>query len=371
MSDTAASFDDVALFGGRGFAFGDVRGLLGRVLGTAAMGVAAMAAVGACAATVAVTGLWVVGVTLSGTPHGQARRPSGPARLALADSAAFPKSSFEARWAITTAVMPLSARVAAHSVDSGATAVGKGVSELPATSYPHLKSTDEGTPAPTRAAKVTLPATSAPQSRVVPQAPTPVVTRAALVPLPRPKHVRPSIAQRPPELPAPQIAPVATAPVLSGTHSGTALYDITGRTVYMPNGERLEAHSGLGDLRDNPRYFKVKNRGPTPPNVYKLTLRERLFHGVRAVRMTPEDESKMFGRDGMLAHSYMLGSSGQSNGCVSFKDYDRFLEAFLKGEVDRIVVVRSLDEAPRQLASLVHGRDDNRYAANEVTGSTW
>ncbi len=164
-----------------------------------------------------------------------------------------------------------------------------------------------------------------------------------------------------------------TAPAQSGPVGRTALYDITGGIVYMPNGERLEAHSGLGHLRDNPRYIKVKNRGPTPPNVYKLTLRERLFHGVRAVRMTPVDEDKMFGRDGMLAHSYMLGASGQSNGCVSFRDYDRFLQAFLKGEVDRIVVVRNLDEAPRQLAGLARasGQDANRYAANEVTGSTW
>jgi hypothetical protein len=153
----------------------------------------------------------------------------------------------------------------------------------------------------------------------------------------------------------------------------TALYDITRHTVYMPDGKRLEAHSGLGFRRDNPRYIKVKNRGPTPPNVYKLTLRKRLFHGVRAVRMTPVNESKMFGRDGMLAHSYMLGSSGQSNGCVSFKNYDRFLQAFLKGKVDHIVVVRNLDDAPRRLAGLarVHDSGGNRFAANEITGSTW
>jgi len=89
--------------------------------------------------------------------------------------------------------------------------------------------------------------------------------------------------------------------------------------------------------------------------------------------MTPVDESKMFGRDGMLAHTYLLGTSGQSNGCVSFKDYDRFLQAFLAGEVDRIVVVRNLDETPRHLASLVQDRggDRDRVVANEVTGSLW
>ena len=163
------------------------------------------------------------------------------------------------------------------------------------------------------------------------------------------------------------------APALPVPDRRTALYDIAGHTVYLPNGERLEAHSGLGDKLDDPRYVKVRMRGPTPPNVYDLTLREQLFHGVRAIRMNPVDDSRMFGRDGMLAHTYMLGPSGQSNGCVSFKDYHRFLRAFLKGEVDRMVVVRNLDEAPARLASLVRAPrgPGDRYAVNDVTGSTW
>jgi hypothetical protein len=367
MSDTAASFDDVTLFGGRGFAVGDVRGLLRRVLGSAAMGVAAVAAVGACAATVAVTGLWMVGATLSDRPHIQTRKSAGPARLALADPVAFPKSSFEARWAATTGVMAVSARAATAKV----TEVGRADSLLEAASLPDIKAELEVVPAP---------------PRVGPEARKPAATaRIAPIPLPRPKPLLSKIAQAPMETPAPRIASVAAAPVLekresrpappvlSGSLSRTALYDITGSVVYMPNGERLEAHSGFGHRRDNPRFINVRNLGPTPPNVYKLTLRERLFHGVRAVRMTPVDENAMFGRDGMLAHSYMLGESGQSNGCVSFKDYERFLQAFLKGQVDRIVVVRNLDEAPQQLASLARadGDDGSRYATNEITGSTW
>ena len=46
----------------------------------------------------------------------------------------------------------------------------------------------------------------------------------------------------------------------------------------------------------------------------------------------------------MLAHTYMLGPNGQSNGCVSFKDYPKLLEAFLSGEVDRLVVVPDLGD---------------------------
>ena len=108
----------------------------------------------------------------------------------------------------------------------------------------------------------------------------------------------------------------------------------------------MEAHSGLGSYMDDPRYVNMKDTGPTPPNVYELKMRESLFHGVRAIRLIPADDSKMFGRDGILAHSYLLGSNGQSNGCVSFKDYAAFLDAFERGEVNRLVVVERLGDAP-------------------------
>jgi hypothetical protein len=126
----------------------------------------------------------------------------------------------------------------------------------------------------------------------------------------------------------------------------TAIYDITAKTVYLPNGERLEAHSGLGEMMDDPRFKHLKMRGVTPPNTYTLTLRESLFHGVQAIRLNPVDEKAMFGRAGILAHSYLLGPNGQSNGCISFRDYPRFLNAFMRGEVDRIVVVVRLDKPP-------------------------
>jgi Protein of unknown function (DUF2778) len=132
----------------------------------------------------------------------------------------------------------------------------------------------------------------------------------------------------------------------SGADSRTAIYDIAAHTVYLPNGRRLEAHSGLGSLMDDARYVNVRREGPTPPNVYDLTLREELFHGVRAIRLNPVDDGKMFGRDGMLAHTYMLGPNGQSNGCVSFSDYPAFLNAYLNGEVNRLVVVEHLASPP-------------------------
>ena len=129
-----------------------------------------------------------------------------------------------------------------------------------------------------------------------------------------------------------------------GYDDGTAVYDISARAVYMPNGARLEAHSGLGDLMDNPAHVAERMVGATPPNVYDLKPRERLFHGVAALRMTPVGESDTHGRSGLLVHSYMLGPNGDSNGCVSIKEYDRFLQAYRNGEVKRLVVVPSLKE---------------------------
>jgi hypothetical protein len=122
----------------------------------------------------------------------------------------------------------------------------------------------------------------------------------------------------------------------------TAVYDISAHVVYMPDGSRLEAHSGLGNLLDDPQHPDERMRGVTPPNIYNLALREAPFHGVRALRMIPQDEHKTFGRRGILAHTYMLGPNGDSNGCVSFKNYDAFLQAFLRQDVKRLAVVTRL-----------------------------
>ena len=122
----------------------------------------------------------------------------------------------------------------------------------------------------------------------------------------------------------------------------TAVYDISARTVYLPNGSKLEAHSGMGSLMDDPEHVHQHNVGATPPAVYDLKPRERLFHGVSALRMIPVDGNSTLGRSGLLAHSYMLGPNGDSNGCVSIKNYDRFLKAYNDGEINRLVVVPSL-----------------------------
>ena len=120
----------------------------------------------------------------------------------------------------------------------------------------------------------------------------------------------------------------------------TAVYDISAKTVYLPDGTRLEAHSGLGSRLDDPRSSHLKMVGVTPPHIYELKPREALFHGVPALRLNPiGGEGKIFNRDGLLAHTFMLGPNGDSNGCVSFKDYYAFLDAYRNKGIRRLAVL--------------------------------
>jgi hypothetical protein len=183
---------------------------------------------------------------------------------------------------------------------------------------------------------------------VTPPASVPDLAEAVPLPLSRPKlaYARPDFDVTPP--------PVATEP-------RTAVYDIEAHTVYMPSGLKLEAHSGYGPFMDDPASHKRKMRGVTPPNTYNLKFREALFHGVKAIRLNPVDDDRMFGRDGILAHSYLLGPSGQSHGCVSFRNYLAFQRAFERGEVDKMVVV---SRGGIQIAAAFHGRPVTRYVAD-------
>jgi hypothetical protein len=136
-------------------------------------------------------------------------------------------------------------------------------------------------------------------------------------------------------------------PMLGGSapyDRSTAVYDIAARKVYLPDGTVLEAHSGLGAKLDDVRFAHVRMQGVTPPHIYELTPREALFHGVPALRLTPiGGEDKIFGRSGLLAHTYMLGPNGDSNGCVSFKDYYAFLDAYRNRGIKRLAVVARVE----------------------------
>jgi Protein of unknown function (DUF2778) len=206
------------------------------------------------------------------------------------------------------------------------------------------------------------------------------VTPPPMLP-PRRGNERSEVASTTPDAPQTATAPAAPsqsggilgffAKLFSGSKSDnsgfipdarTAVYDIEAHTVYLPSGERLEAHSGMGQWMDDPRSVHIKDRGATPPHVYDLRLRESLFHGVQAIRLTPVGDGQMYGRDGILAHSFMLGPSGQSNGCVSFRDYEAFLRAFRNGAFDRMLVVARLGDKPPLVARGRRGHQE-RYAS--------
>ena len=146
--------------------------------------------------------------------------------------------------------------------------------------------------------------------------------------------------------------PDRAAKAVLAANPNTALYDIAKRAVYLPDGVKLEAHSGYGQYMDDLESMHRKDVGVTPPNVYAVSFREKPFHGVRALRMKPVGSGNMYGRDGILAHSFLLGEEGASNGCISVRDYDKFLQAYEDGKFNQIIVLRNANEpVPSQVAN--------------------
>ena len=384
MTDATAAFYNVPFLDGRVLPLRNYR----RVVNGVVIGLGTVAALCVFITTVTVAAAWIINIALATNPYIRVRAPSGTLALAkhgptLASAVDVSGSTqvstapvdapdvvtFEAKWARVMASAPVSAvpLVPEHPLERAANVPLPPPHPL---DVPHSQAKPEIDHARdlTYTAKLTRAAAPAsPPLSTLPLPPKRPAERANNVPLPQSnpaKHelvrspvgqTSPVAAATPPPAPtsekqliSPQVHDKSISPL--DPDSRTAVYDISARTVYLPNGEKLEAHSGLGDKLDDPQYVRVRMRGPTPPNVYDLTLREKLFHGVRAIRLNPVDDNKMFGRDGILAHSYMLGSNGQSNGCVSFKNYQKFLQAFLSGEVERLVVVPDLGTEPSRIA---------------------
>jgi hypothetical protein len=137
-----------------------------------------------------------------------------------------------------------------------------------------------------------------------------------------------------------------------GKGTKVAIYDVSSATVYMPDGTKLKAHSGIGHMRDNPRYEHVKMRGPTPAGIYRLSMREKRFYGVEAIRMTSIDGRHPKNRTGLLTHTNLLRGQKGSHGCVAFVNYQPFLRAFKRGQITMLVVVPELPSSRTQLAAL-------------------
>jgi hypothetical protein len=394
MPSRAATFRDVTVFNARTVGVRDYRRA---VVGGAVLGLGSAGAVAMMAGTAAVAAAWLVAGSLAGNPALRAAAPSGleiaampppPQRmvepadmfgsaLASANPAYDPE---EKREAGLTAPIAASLPAPDGAPQSPPVQVADLTFSVALPSGPQDVAPIAPIPVETEIfrAPAVVAAPAPPPARIAPRAarPSPAIPRAPRTPHEaRGNYQLASVASAPPAVPpAPPAASVASqkpaTPQLAYNNpdsllrpeSHTAIYDIVAHTVYLPDGERLEAHSGLGRALDDPRYVAERGRGATPPNTYDLTLRGELFHGVQAIRLNPVADSKMFGRDGILAHTYMLGPSGQSFGCVSFRDYPEFLHAFQRGEVDRLVVVPHLPAPPSTARAR---RDDgNRYAFN-------
>jgi len=391
MPARAATFPNVTAFNARSVR---ARHHHRAVVGGAVLGLGSVSAVAIMAGTAAVAAAWMVSGTLARNPAFRASAPFAletavmprpPQRLAdpadmfgsaLASANPAYAPTDVTRAAALTPAVPVMAPLAPLALTTAAP---------PPVARPQQTAALKNVPLPApRPAEVAQIQTRPELSRTAASIAAPAAAtgsrdvRANL--MPTPSQSTPHETQSGPSLAA--VAPKPAAPVTTGSigsaktaaahlaynapdvpaarNSHTAIYDIVAHTVYLPDGERLEAHSGLGRMLDDPHFASAKGRGPTPPNTYDLTLRSGLFHGVQALRLNPVADSRMYGRDGILAHTYMLGPSGQSFGCVSFKNYPEFLHAFLRGEVDRLVVVPHLSEPP----STVRARRDDgkRYA---------
>jgi hypothetical protein len=302
MASGAAAFDR------RSLARGDYRTALGRAV---VIGFGTISAAGLMGGAVTVAAIWIIAGALGAAPHLNTRTPIAPASVGLAE--AYGKLATAAKASGWMRGLTHTVQVAETTLDAklmSAEILTASLIRAPQRLDLSMAQANDAAPA--------APAVDAPP-------------RAAKPATPRLASLEPEPAAR------------SGSMLLRDPDSHTAIYDIAAHVVYLPNGQKLEAHSGLGGRLDDPRYVHEKARGPTPPNVYDLTLREELFHGVRALRLNPVNDSKMYGRDGILAHTYMLGPSGQSFGCVSFKDYPQFLKAYLRGEINRLVVVPHLE----------------------------
>ena len=364
---STASVADVTAFRGRDFAFGELRRA---VFGTFFIGIGSIAAIGATVGCVTVAAACIVGGLHTDNSNLELKRPFvlGAASLTKLETVALETGFRDVAGAVeaSSAAGTLIEEAPVHTVKvlifrapaRQSVAAQSDVPQLTvAQRFAALLGSDQTNLMPT------------PGPPAAPQTPAARESARAHVALAQPETTG-SIPSQTASASGSSLRRVITpqsvnnlSPLLANIDSHTAIYDIEAHVVYLPNGERMEAHSGLGEWIDDPHHVNAKMHGATPPNVYDLAMRDGLFHGVEALRLNPVGDTSMYGRDGILAHPYMLGPNGQSFGCVSFKDYQAFLRAFKKGEVSRLVVVPHLD--PRALSTVHASRDGtSRYAFN-------
>ena len=306
----AATLPNVTAFNvrARPVALGDYRR---KLLGGVALGLGALTAVAVTGGAATMAAAWLLSSSLSSNSN---LRPAGVVALEAADLprphrmlsetaslVGAPHSIYELK---ETTVAELDSAAAAAPITAPAPVAAPTAIPLPAPRQAppqRLAERTEEIPLPPSHPVAMTPAQQTPVQQASARQ---EIGRAAMAP-----------PQQPPQMPAapgPAAAPTSAPATASAStsitdflkrltprlaynkpeavptpDSHTAVYDIEAHTVFMPGGEKLEAHSGLGSRMDDPRYVNERQRGATPPNVYDLTLREEIFHGVRAIRLTP------------------------------------------------------------------------------------
>ena len=242
MTDMIATLYGVTAFDDRIFSLRESRRVIRFLFDGLVTGIGAGAAVCALLGTITWTALWITSTALSTHPHLDDRALRGPAAIALADpDLAFPSA-------------PDSTEIAGDPADAPTFQDKWALGMVPASVRKVVVELFRQAPVERESRVAALPP-------VVPAAP-PVAAAAQVAAATPEKRVAPEQAHN-----------KSLSVPLPDPDSRTAVYDISAHTVYLPGGERLEAHSGLGEMLDNPRYVNAKDRGPTPPNVYDLALR--------------------------------------------------------------------------------------------------
>ena len=285
----AATLPNVSAFNVRPVALGDYRR---KLLGGVALGLGAVAAVAITGGAATMAAAWLLSSSLSSNSN---LRPAGVVALeaaelprphrTLTETASLvgaPHSIYEAPETMVAelpaAEAPARTAVAAPVAVPLPTPrqappkhVAEQTNDIPVPSARPLAAAPSPAPAQQIAAHQTpvqAPAQPTPTQQTPAQL-TPAKSEIARAPMTPPQPAEPQVPAAPAPAPAPT-SPPATAsitdflkrltprlaynnPDVRTPDSHTAVYDIEAHTVFMPSGQKLEAHSGLGSRMDDPR----------------------------------------------------------------------------------------------------------------------
>ena len=136
--------------------------------------------------------------------------------------------------------------------------------------------------------------------------------------------------------------------VISGGQSGynrrTAIYDISAHTVYLPNGATAGGAFGSRRRDRTIRASCMKECAGRRHQMFTSLLRANsFFMGFKRCVSNPSARAIFSDAPDFWRILICSCANGASNGCVSFKNYDAFLQAYQNGEIKHLAVVAHLD----------------------------